>query len=599
MNTKIMVLVGTRPEAIKTAPVVRTFRQWGLGNYLLLVNTGQHQQLQQPFGELFGVEPDYDLGISSKGLPLAELLARTLAGLQTLLNHLTAHGTHIECLMAQGDTNTVLATCLTAQLNRVPFAHLESGLRSHNFAEPFPEEYNRRVAALNATVHFAPTPAARDNLLREGVERERIVLTGNTGVDALRFIASQERPETVPGDLGAIVAGGNLVLVTCHRRENWGDRMRRVLEAVTHLAGAYPLLQFLWIQHPNSADALDRYTKGHLPRNFRFWPPVGYLELLTLYRACRLVISDSGGVQEEAPDFGLPVLVTRSVTERPEGIALGCAELTGAEPDRIIHAFHRKIREKVTLRGNPYGDGKAAGRIMEWFLEHQLPVPEFSTVFVGGGPAGTGPLICALQTGRLERLLERKIALVEASGDLGKGTIGNYIVNSDTLVDVFLECLAGEAGQKLSETRQSAEAQALYEYAGQHIPLSMVSTYLAALGRDLERLVTAHPGSQVFQHTRVDVIRVLESGKCLVHAVDTGGHTPAGQQAFLAHSVVLATGGRQDRETVLDACITPSIRLRGFAGKVLTTDHLLTEAGVKEAEAMLRATSRTRSEAPA
>lgn len=366
-----LAVAGTRPEALKLAPVVIERRR--RGGDVLVCSSGQHGALVERAWADFGLRADLHLG-GAPAPPLGALTARVLGGLQPLLRR------HAPTLvLVQGDTNTTLAAALAGFYARITVAHLEAGLRTHRRAAPFPEEQNRRLAGLLADYHFAATPAARRNLLAEGVGRGRIFVTGNTGIDALRLMRRRlARPgrrahwaRWLQGEAG-LRPRQRLVLVTAHRRENFGPRLENVAEAVWRLARLHPECGFVWITHPNprvhnALGALRRRMPG--PANLTFLPPLDYEPFLYLLERATLVLTDSGGVQEEAAALGTPLLVLREATERPEALTQGGTSLVGTRADRIVAAARTALARRPRRVAAPglkplFGDGFAAARIV-------------------------------------------------------------------------------------------------------------------------------------------------------------------------------------------------------------------------------------------
>jgi UDP-N-acetylglucosamine 2-epimerase len=363
---KLMITFGTRPELIKIAPVIQEFRKQGLDSHLLIVHTGQHCSLIEPLLTLFDIKPDFYLNIMSKNSSLSGLTARALERLQELIDDLK-QTYNLVGILAQGDTTSVLATAMCAFYNHLPFFHLEAGLRTHNINEPFPEELNRRVASMCTTVHFAPTKKAKDNLLKEHIAPENIQLVGNTIVDALNWVKTS-LPDTLS------VSENPIVLITCHRRENHGNNLKILIKAVSQLATKHKNVHFIWLLHPNpnvQQTVLDANLEK-LP-NIELRPPIDYFEMINLLKHTHLLLTDSGGLQEEAPSFDVDTLVLRDSTERPEGIKLGYATLVGCDNvAKILEAFekHYPIHRKITQ--NPYGDGLASVRIVEYLAKEYL-----------------------------------------------------------------------------------------------------------------------------------------------------------------------------------------------------------------------------------
>lgn len=348
---RVWVLFGTRPEAIKLAPVVAALRRRPDRFAVRVCAAAQHREMGDRAAAALALAPDLDLDLMRPGQAPSELAARALAALDPLLRDEAP-----DWLVVQGDTTTALAGALAAFHRGIRLAHVEAGLRTGDLGRPFPEEMNRRVVDLVASAHFAPTRRAVDSLRREGVAADRIHLTGNTVVDALQDIAARLPPRS-PGPVRA--------LVTLHRRESFGAPLAGILGALRRLASEQPAIRWIFPVHPNPAvhEPAHRLLAG-LP-NLELRAPLDYAELVGELRAARLAITDSGGIQEEAPTFGTPVVVVREVTERPEGVEAGLAVLAGTDPERIVAEATRLLAAPRPSPGrNPYGDGRAAGRIV-------------------------------------------------------------------------------------------------------------------------------------------------------------------------------------------------------------------------------------------
>ena len=376
MTPRIAVFIGTRPEAIKLAPVIAALRE-AEDLEPVVVSTGQHRQMLDQIVEPFGISIDHDLAVMRPEQSLAELTARLLQRVDRVLARVAP-----AMALVQGDTTTVLGAALACFYAKVPVGHVEAGLRTGSIDAPFPEELNRSVVTRLASLHFAPTQRAREQLLREGVAAERIVVTGNTGVDALQAELERQRDPDVQASLARGFAVSiapdwdrvPYVLVTAHRFENFQADGRHVCDALQQLSVLFPTRRFIYPVHLNPRVREPVYARlGRLP-NIRLIPPTDYREFVALLRGCRAVLTDSGGVQEEAPVLGKPVLVMRDATERPEGIEVGAARLVGTDAAAIVDAVGE------VLSGDPsrpvdakhlYGDGRASGRIVDairrWF----------------------------------------------------------------------------------------------------------------------------------------------------------------------------------------------------------------------------------------
>ncbi|MDD3828473.1 MAG: UDP-N-acetylglucosamine 2-epimerase (non-hydrolyzing) [Anaerolineae bacterium] len=359
---KVLSVVGTRPEAIKMAPVIRALRRRPGRVDCRVCVTAQHRRLLDQVLHLFGIAPDYDLDVMAEDQSPTQVAAAVLARLEPILR-----AERPDWVLVQGDTTTVLAASIAAFYARARVAHVEAGLRTHDRWQPFPEEMNRRVASVVADLHLAPTDWARDNLLREGVPGECIRVTGNPVIDALQWAASLPY-DPAGGPLGAIPRDGRLLLVTAHRRENFGRPLEEICRALVDLVAAEGDLHVVYPVHPNPTvqGTVTRLLAGQ--SGVTLTPPLSYLALVNLLKRACLVLTDSGGIQEEAPGLGKPVLVLREVTERPEAVAAGTVQVVGTDRGRIVAAARRLLDDPAAYAAmaravNPYGDGQAAERI--------------------------------------------------------------------------------------------------------------------------------------------------------------------------------------------------------------------------------------------
>jgi UDP-N-acetylglucosamine 2-epimerase (non-hydrolysing) len=362
--TKIAVVVGTRPEVIKMAPVVAAIRAED-GLEPLLVSTGQHRQMLDQALGVFGLQPDVDLRVMTSGQSLGEVTSRTVEGMRDVLER-----ERPDWVVVQGDTTTAFAAALAAFYHRIPVAHVEAGLRSGNRHAPFPEEINRRMVDEIAEVLFAPTEEAGATLLATGHDAASVHVTGNTVVDALLWMRDKLRrhPVTVPGLPEALLQGRRMLLVTAHRRESHGEAFREMCLALRRVVQAEPDVCVVYPVHLNpNVNGPARALLGDQER-IVLLEPVNYAEFVSLLDRSYLVLTDSGGVQEEAPTFAKPLLVLREVTERPEGVAAGVAKLVGTDGERIFEETMALLRDPAQYRAmatghNPYGDGRASQRI--------------------------------------------------------------------------------------------------------------------------------------------------------------------------------------------------------------------------------------------
>jgi UDP-N-acetylglucosamine 2-epimerase (non-hydrolysing) len=367
---KVLAVFGTRPEVIKLAPVIRELRKYPDRVMCKVCVTAQHRQMLDQMLQVFQIQPDYDLNIMQDNQSPSYVAARVLMELEGVIQREKP-----DWVLVQGDTTTVAAAALAAYYAGVKVAHVEAGLRTRDKWRPFPEEINRRVVGAIADLHFAPTALARANLLREGVAPEAVVVTGNPVIDALRWIAAQP-PSPAAVELLAragVPSGRRLVLVTAHRRESFGAGILALCQALAELAERFPELTILYPVHPNPNVHRPVYQiLGRIP-NIMLTEPLDYATLVHIMAQAVLVLTDSGGIQEEAPSLGKPVLVLREVTERPEAIQAGTARLVGTDPQRIVSETVRLLTDpaeynRMARAVNPYGDGRAAERIVSALL---------------------------------------------------------------------------------------------------------------------------------------------------------------------------------------------------------------------------------------
>jgi UDP-N-acetylglucosamine 2-epimerase (non-hydrolysing) len=351
---RIAVVYGTRPEAIKMAPVIRELRQRPARFEVTVCATGQHREMLSQVEQSLEIAPDIDLHLMQPRQSLNAFAARAFAALDPVLCALAP-----DWLLVQGDTTSAAVAALAAFHRKLRVGHVEAGLRSDDLEGPFPEEANRCIIDLVAAALFAPTAHAQQNLLRRGGDPGRVFVTGNTGIDALQWMTRR-----LPDD----ESQADEVLVTVHRRESFGAPLRGILGALRRLALRFPSLTWVYPVHPNPEVLAPAHAElGDLP-NVRLCSPLSYRELVRRLRRARLVLTDSGGIQEEAPSFGKPVVILRDVTERPEGVEAGVAFLAGTQPERILDATSRLLTDeaayrRMAFRASPYGDGRAAERI--------------------------------------------------------------------------------------------------------------------------------------------------------------------------------------------------------------------------------------------
>lgn len=381
MMKKVMLVFGTRPEAIKMAPLVKEFQKHEDAFQTIVCVTGQHRQMLDQVLQLFGIVPDYDLNIMKQGQDLYDVTARVLTGLRDVLQEARP-----DVVLVHGDTTTSTAAALAAFYQQIPVGHVEAGLRTHNIYSPWPEEMNRQLTGRIATWHFAPTALSRENLLREAVADDHIVVTGNTVIDALYWVVNKIKTDAALNDeLGNLLQqagydvhrldnGRKLVLITGHRRENFGDGFIHMCTAIRDLTQKYPDVDFVYPMHlnPNVRKPIHEVFGEDLTGlgNMFFIEPLEYLSFVYLMEKAAIVLTDSGGIQEEAPGLGKPVLVMRDTTERPEALVAGTVKLVGTDYAKIVGEVSTLLEdaaayEQMSKAVNPYGDGLACGRIVE------------------------------------------------------------------------------------------------------------------------------------------------------------------------------------------------------------------------------------------
>ena len=377
----ILLIFGTRPEAIKMAPLVKEFQRYSDDYKTVVCVTGQHREMLDQVLQIFEIKPDYDLNIMKQGQDLYDVTARVLVGLRDVLKAVSP-----DVVLVHGDTTTSMAAALAAFYQQIPVGHVEAGLRTHNIYSPWPEEINRQLTGRIATYHFAPTPLSRQNLLNEGVEPAHIHVTGNTVIDALYWVVDRIKSDGALSqtlseellhsgyDVNRLSQGKKLVLITGHRRENFGDGFIRICKAIKTLVEQYPEVDFVYPMHlnPNVRKPIHEAFDGRSYDNMYFIEPLEYLSFIYLMEksASTIVLTDSGGIQEEAPGLGKPVLVMRDTTERPEALEAGTVKLVGTDYDKIVGEVSRLIDDPLYYKTmseavNPYGDGKACERIVE------------------------------------------------------------------------------------------------------------------------------------------------------------------------------------------------------------------------------------------
>jgi len=376
---KVMLVFGTRPEAIKMAPLVKEFQKDSIAFQTIVCVTGQHREMLDQVLHLFDITPDYNLNIMRSGQDLYDVTSRVLIGMRKVLKE-----TLPDIVLVHGDTTTSTAAALAAFYQQIPVGHVEAGLRTFNIYSPWPEEMNRQITGRIATFHFSPTQLSRKNLLREGIADEKIIVTGNTVIDTLHVVVDRIKKDKLLNeelsevlllagyDVNRLHKGKRLVLITGHRRENFGNGFVSICKAIKTLTEKYPDVDFIYPMHlnPNVRKPIyEVFGENQLPNIF-FIEPLEYLSFVYLMEKSTIVLTDSGGIQEEAPGLGKPVLVMRDTTERPEALEAGTVKLVGKDYNKIVSEVsvlldNQIYYDKMSKAVNPYGDGQASGRIVD------------------------------------------------------------------------------------------------------------------------------------------------------------------------------------------------------------------------------------------
>lgn len=378
----IMLVFGTRPEAIKMAPLVKAFEAKADLFKTIVCVTGQHRQMLDQVLELFEIKPDYDLNVMKSGQDLYDVTTRVLLGMRDILKKVLP-----DVVLVHGDTTTSMAAALAAFYQQIPVGHVEAGLRTYEKYSPWPEEMNRQITGRIATYHFAPTLLSKKHLLQENTPDSQIVVTGNTVIDALHLVVNKIKNndtlcqniqvvlKDAGYDVGRLCGGKKLILITGHRRENFGDGFIHICQAIKTLATNFPDVDFVYPMHlnPDVRQPIHEVFGNTQLANMFFIEPLEYLNFVYLMERCYLVLTDSGGIQEEAPGLGKPVLVMRDTTERPEAVEAGTVKLVGTDYDTIIKEVsallcNRDYYEEMSCAVNPYGDGKACDRIVDFLI---------------------------------------------------------------------------------------------------------------------------------------------------------------------------------------------------------------------------------------
>jgi UDP-N-acetylglucosamine 2-epimerase (non-hydrolysing) len=367
---KILIIAGTRPEIIKLISLLIEINRRGLKKNFVFIHTGQHDVLAEQLFSDTGISPDLKYNLSFHDVSLVSSF-RDILG---FINDYIKNNSDIKCIISQGDTTSCCASAFASFTNKIPFIHIEAGLRTYDLQNPFPEEYYRKIISLSASMHFAPTVMAYNNLIKEGIDENKILITGNTVVDAIELFQSKNKHiiiEALKNDFGDLAK--NIVLITCHRRENQNVNFDNIIDCVKRLSGDYQSYLFLWISHPNPFIEENLVVESFKEfRNIKIIEPLNYSEMLEIYEYTRIIITDSGGIQEEAACFKIPVVVIRKMTERMESVEAGISILSSCNYCEIALAFDKMLKRNMAITQNPYGEGKAALKILDYLERNYI-----------------------------------------------------------------------------------------------------------------------------------------------------------------------------------------------------------------------------------
>lgn len=564
-NRKILIVFGTRPEIVKLAPLIHGLKDSTLRDQFLVASTSQHRELQNEQLIFWKISPDFFLP-ATKDPSLTRLLSNTLMGLQNILDKIPT----IEYIVVQGDTNTALACAQLAFLSKKKLIHIEAGLRSFDLQNPFPEEFNRIVASKVAYFHFAPTELAKQNLLAEGVHPSSIMVNGNTVIDALNA-AMKDQPVSPAVERDQI-------LITLHRRENIESNYLRLIDIIKDLSAENSQLKFTWVTHPNSSSNISSRLQDF--QNIAIKDHMPYNEFIALYKSARMIITDSGGVTEEATELGIPVVVFRETTERLEPLEVNYPMIVTLDHTRIRKFFNERIVEN-NIQTFSYGDGKASEAIIHW-LESEITQEVYDTVIVGGGPAGTGLLLKALKSGDGSWLKDQRIALIEKSSHLVRGNITDYKVNSDTLSNVFLECLEGHTNHFLDLTDLTQEIEDIKKRHNHSIPLDQLNQYFVKLGKILKTELESRGMCRFYMDSAVSNVIRQPNGSYQINFDDQ-------RRPIKAKRLVLSMGGQPLRGM---PAFDNKVFLQNFSGKYIHSDDLLRTGLSEEQRSMMESNPR-------
>ena len=524
-SIRCVLIVGTRPEFLKMLPVIRSFQSLIPAEEYTVIFSGQHADLIKHTDSDYLQFINEVIDFNSKGLSLENSFSR----LQELIGIKLKEFPNLEFIIVQGDTSTAAAGALVGKLMGIKVVHIEAGLRTDSL-DPFPEEFYRKLITLASSFHFAPTSLSAEKLLNENIDSENICVVGNTGIDQLKYTLRLKSDTFPVKDKTSLK-----FLITLHRRENNSVDLSYFIDLINRLCLIYPGAVFTWVTHPSINQAV---LQSSLNKSVNLIPPMNYEAFCLLLNHTDLMITDSGGLQEEGVVLGIPMVVYRNNTERPEAHKAGFPLIISKDPDFIINAIPEllKSNEKYNYK-NVYGDGRAAHDIIYKFLDWLNIVPTFETVVVGGGPGGTGPILSAIKNGQLGKLSEKGLAVIEKGSHLVRGNLTSFKINSDTLANVFFECLEGDVNTLTSFVDLMAYKDLFSEYNDRHIPLPLLESYLDLLGEKIEILISAHKSNFIFYHSTVVSLERVEGNKWKIKCRCNGG-----DYSIIAANVIMAPG---------------------------------------------------------
>lgn len=550
----IVVVFGTRPEFIKLFPVIKELKKIK-ETKTIVINANQQPDLLEPLLKHFAFEADYKL----QGVNDGSLLERTQkmsSQLNIEIEKILSRNP-IDFILAQGDTNSVLAASIVSRYNGIKFAHVEAGLRSFSYNDPYPEELNRKMAGHNAEVHFAPDKTAVTNLQNEGIKKN-VILTGNTVVDFLKLNFKRKREKR------------NTVIITQHRRNSKEHRADKILNICIGLANKYPNYNFVWINHPSSPNT--KQSELQLS-NFKTSSPLNTQEILQLYNKTAIIITDSGGMQEEGMSLGIPVLVTRNFTERQAGVLWKKSFLAGSYGEKLESLFDKVISKWNYTESRLFGTGNASIKIRQWFEKYFKQKTIYDVAFLGFGPAGSGVIINMFQRKQISRLKKSKILILDKSEYIIKGNITSYYINSDTYAKTFSEFVGNVSSKSANSLANKSSYKKINAIDG-NIALKGVEEFLTDASAIYSKAIKEFKNTKLRSKEIALQVVKYQDGIFNVKSVSDEGSFFR-EHEYSAKKIVIACGGTQNRMEIISRCIGKTrVNLINHAEKVVFTDDL-------------------------